>query len=88
MPIVTLQIAEKYASVSLDLLEIHIAVVVRHQNQCASQIHAHRMANASFKKMVNRFASARSEWVEIQLQPVATDTNAMQTVIVQSIMHA
>lgn len=88
MPIVMLRIAAKSASVAVVLLEILIVVVMSHHDRYASQIHVHQMANVLFKKMVNQFVSAHSEWEEIQLQQDVMDTNVTMILIVQKITLA
>lgn len=58
-----------------------------HRDQFVNQIHVHQMANVSFKRTVNRFASVHLEWVVILPHLVVMAMNVVPTVIVQSIMR-
>lgn len=88
MPIVTLLIVVSNASAVRDTLVIRTVVVMSHLVQYANQIHALQMVNASFKMMVNQFASVHLEWAEIQQQLDVTDTNVIRTVIAPNIKLA
>lgn len=88
MPIVTLQMDVNSASVALDTLEMHTAVVKSHHDRLVNQIHVHQMVNVSFKRMVNQFAIVHSEWEVIQQMKDVTVTNVMLIVIVLNSMLA
>lgn len=68
-------------------LEIHTLDAVNHQDLYANQIHVHQTVNASFKKMVNQFASVHLGWEAIQQQLDVMDMNAVPIMIVPNIMH-